>query len=298
MAIDINDLLLFAQIIEASSFTTAADFLNIPKSTLSRRISKLEQQLGERLLVRNTRHISITEFGQAILEHVRIINREASAIADLANSRQITPSGLLRISMPPDFIDLVNKDFFYHFIENYRQIKLDLDFSSRRVDILAERYDLAIRMATKLPDDTTLVARPINILSGGLYASPLYLDKYGLPKTPQDLESHIGIYLADSAGDPQQWYLETSSDSWHGSPQGTVMANSVNMIKLLATQGIGIISIISNLVTECLAEGSLIRILADWQTPNITMWAITPGRKLLPLKTQVFLKELKKALIA
>lgn len=296
MTIDVNDLSLFAKVIDCGSFTAAADFTGLPKSTISRRISQLEQQLGERLIVRNTRRISITEFGQAVLEHAHAIDKEAIAVADLANYRQIIPSGQLKISMPPDFIDFAVADFFKHFIDHYPHITLDLDFSSRRVDVIAERYDLAIRMAAQLTDDAMLVARPLKVLTGGLYASPAYLKKYGTPQKPQDLEQHIGIHLVNSVGEIQQWQLANAKELWQGSPQGPVTANSVNMIRLMAIQGVGIISITAALVQQYVNDGRLVRLLEDWQMPAITMWAITPGRKLLPVKTQVFLKELKQLL--
>lgn len=296
MAIDVNDLSLFAKVIEYGSFTTAAERIGLPKSTLSRRISYLEQQLGERLITRNTRKISITDFGQAVLEHALAITKEASAVADLANYRQIVPSGCLRVSMPPNFIDFVQKDFFQKFIEKYPSVSLELDFSSRRVDIHADNFDLAIRMAAKLSDDATLVARSIKEMSGGLYASPDYLKKYGTPKQPKELEKHIGLYLANSVGDIQKWCLSNGSQKWEGLPGSPVTANSIDIIRLLTVQGIGIAPFASALVQEAVDKGELIRVLKDWQVPSTTMWAITLGRKLLPMKTQVFLKELKQAL--
>lgn len=297
MTIDVNDLALFAKVIDYGSFTAAADHIGLPKSTLSRRITHLEQQLGERLIIRNTRRLAITEFGQAVLDHAHAIEQEALAVADLAHYRQIIPSGNLKVSMPPNYTDFIQKDFFQNFINNYPHISLDLDFSSRRVDIVAERYDLAIRMAFKLADDATLVARPLKDLSGGLYASPAYLKKHGIPQTPQDLENHIGIHLTNSLGEIQNWQLRCGKEAWQGIPQGPVTTNSIEMVRLLATQGIGIISITSTLVQQYVEEGKLVHLLADWEMPTVTMWAITSGRKLLPMKIQVFLKELKQALI-
>lgn len=295
--IDVNDLALFAKVIDFGSFTAAADHIGLPKSTLSRRITYLEQQLGERLIVRNTRRLSITEFGQAVLEHAHSIEREALAVADLANYRQITPSGNLKVSMPPNYTDFIKKDFFQKFIHNYPHISLDLDFSSRRVDILAERYDLAIRMVSKLADDATLVARPLKDLSGGLYASPAYLKKHGVPKTPADLENHIGILLTNSLGEVQNWQLKDGKETWQGLPTGPITSNSIETIRLLATQGVGIIAITTAMVHDCIQQGLLVRVLEEWQMPSTTMWAITSGRKLLPMKIQVFLKELKQALL-
>ena len=297
LAININDLALFAKVIEYGTFTAAAEHLDLPKSTLSRRISYLENQLGERLIIRNTRRITITEFGQAVLDHVHVIEREALEINDLATYRQITPTGRLKVSMPPNFTDFIKKDFFQSFIHKYPDIYLDLDFSPRRVDIVAERYDVAIRMASNLPDDTLLVARPLKKLSGGLYASPNYLTQYGTPKLPSDLEKHIGVHLTNSLGEIQPWCLTNGKSTWQGVPDGPVAMNSIDMVRLLAIQDVGIISITSTLVQEYVNEGKLIRLLDDWELPSVSMWAITSGRKLLPIKIKVFLDELKKALL-
>lgn len=297
LPVDVNDLTLFAKVIDYGSFTAAADHIGLPKSTLSRRITQLEHQLGERLIIRNTRSLAITEFGQAILEHAHAIEQEALAVGDLANYRQVTPTGSLRISMPPNYIDFIKNGFLQQFIAKYPLVRLELDFSSRRVDILAERYDLAIRMASTLTDDATLVARPLKILKGGLYASPTYLKKHGIPKSPKELEKHVGIHLTNSLGDILQWRLVFAKESWQGIPDGPVTSNSIEVVRLLALQSVGIISIATALVQRLVEEGKLVPLLEDWDMPTVTMWAITPGRKLLPMKVQVFLKELKEALL-
>lgn len=297
LPVDVNDLTLFAKVIDYGSFTTAADRIGLPKSTLSRRITRLEHQLGERLIIRNTRSLAITEFGQAILDHAHAIEQEALAVADLANYRQMTPTGHLKVSMPPNYIDFIKKEFFQRFVEKYPHVRLDLDFSSRRVDILAEHYDLAIRMASTLADDATLVARPLKVLAGGLYASPMYLKKHGVPKSPNELEEHVGIHLANSLGEIQQWQLSCGKESWQGIPSGPVISNSIEIVRLLAAQGVGIVSVTTTLAQQMVEEGRLVRLLEGWNMPTVTMWAITSGRKLLPLKVQVFLKELKESLL-
>lgn len=297
LPVDVNDLTLFAKVIDYGSFTAAADQMGLPKSTLSRRITRLEHQLGERLIIRNTRSLVITEFGQAILDHAHAIEQEALAVADLANYRQMIPTGSLKVSMPPNYIDFLKKDFFQQFINKYSQVSLELDFSSRRVDILAERYDLAIRMSSALNDDATLVARPLKVLKSGLYASPLYLKQYGIPKTPEELEQHTGIHLANSLGEIQEWQLTRAKELWRGISNGPIKSNSIEVLRLLASQGLGIISITTILAQDLEKEGKLVRLLEDWEMPTVTMWAITPGRKLLPMKVQVFLKELKAFLL-
>lgn len=157
-AIDPNDLLIFARVAELGSFSRAADRLGCPKSTVSRRIAGLETQLGERLLQRTTRRQQLTEFGQQLLEHARQVALEVEAVALLREQRQAAPSGRLRVSMPSDFANLFLGDMLAAFVALHPAITLELDLSPRRVDLLAEGIDVAVRIGS-LPDDAWLAAR-------------------------------------------------------------------------------------------------------------------------------------------
>src|SRR5437868_1328005 len=152
MDIEPNDLVLFARIVEAGSFSKAAQRVELPKSTVSRRISQLEARLGERLLQRTTRKLVVTEFGASLLEHARKVAEEVEAAAALAQHRQAKPSGKLRISLPGDVANYGLIDVIQRFVERYPAVQLELDLSPRRVDLLAESFDIAIRMGD-LPDD-------------------------------------------------------------------------------------------------------------------------------------------------
>ncbi|OPZ04817.1 MAG: HTH-type transcriptional regulator DmlR [Alphaproteobacteria bacterium ADurb.BinA305] len=169
--IDPNDLLVFARVVAEGSLTAAADKLGLPKSTVSRRLSRLEEQLGERLLLRTTRRLNITEFGAALLDHARQLESEVEAVAALAESRQARPSGRLRVSMPSDFANLLLTDMLAAFAALHPAVTLELDLSPRRVDLLGENFDLAIRLGD-LPDDALLAARRLAVFPWGLYAAP------------------------------------------------------------------------------------------------------------------------------
>src|SRR6476661_7252030 len=134
MDIEANDMLLFARIVEAGSFSKAAQRLDLPKSTVSRRIALLEASLGERLLQRTTRRLMLTEFGESLLEHARKVADEVEAAGALAQHRQAEPSGKLRISMPGDFANLYLTDLIADFVARYPAVSLELDLSPRRVD--------------------------------------------------------------------------------------------------------------------------------------------------------------------
>ncbi|MDZ4255957.1 MAG: LysR family transcriptional regulator, partial [Sulfuritalea sp.] len=194
-----NDLLIFARVAEAGSFSRAAERIGLPKSTVSRRIAFLEEQLGERLMLRTTRRLTLTEFGLQLLEHARQVAAEVDAVKALSEYRQARPSGRLRVSMPNDFATQLLTDMLAAFIALHPAVSLELDLSPRRVDLLGENFDLAVRIGD-LPDDTLLAARRIAVIPGGLYAAPSYLAERGDPASPEELDSHHSLRLLGRNG--------------------------------------------------------------------------------------------------
>src|SRR3546814_18440794 len=126
------------------------------------------------------------------------------AASALAQHRQMTPQGTLRISLPPEFYELSFVKVLVEFSQQYPDVRLELDLSPRRVDLVAERFDVAIRAATQLPDDSTLVARRITTLQHSLYASPCYMNNPGTPKHPADMIQHVGLALFYNAGEQKE----------------------------------------------------------------------------------------------
>ena len=191
MQLEPNDLLLFARVVEEGSFSRAAQRLGIPISTVSRRITALETELRERLLLRTTRKLTVTELGLALLEHARQVVESVDAAASVVDHRQVQPSGRLRISVPPDLRFLA--PVFAQFLSTYPSIGLDVDVSIRLVDLIAENFDVALRYG-QLRDDATLAARRITEIQAGFYASPAYLKAHGTPKEPEALLEHEALH--------------------------------------------------------------------------------------------------------
>lgn len=294
-AIDPNDLLIFARVAELGSFSRAADRLGCPKSTVSRRIAGLETQLGERLLQRTTRRQQLTEFGQQLLEHARQVALEVEAVALLREQRQAAPSGRLRVSMPSDFANLFLGDMLAAFVALHPAITLELDLSPRRVDLLAEGIDVAVRIGS-LPDDAWLAARRLTVFSNGLYASPDYLAERGEPAHPDELLRHQAVRLLGGQGEPLPWTLRHGDQVWEGLPPGRVNANSPELLLRLARAGGGIAAVPDLFAQPMLQRGLLRRVLPDWCLPPHPAWAVFPGRKLMPAKTRVFIDMLQAAL--
>src|SRR5512147_1339287 len=144
--ISADDMILFATIVEQASLVRAAEQLGMPKATVSRRLSNLEELLGQRLLIRTTRRLTLTEFGQEFLDHSRRVAEEVSTVQDFVRSQDVQPRGRLRVSMPGDYARQHFSRAIATFIETCPEIQLDIDLSSRRVDLIGERFDLAIRM--------------------------------------------------------------------------------------------------------------------------------------------------------
>lgn len=292
MEIDPSDLLLFARIVECGSFTQAAQRLDVPKSTVSRRLALLEGQVGERLLQRTTRRLVLTEFGASLLEHARKVAEETAAAGALAQHRQQAPSGHLKVSMPADFAHEAMASVLPAFMARYPAISLQLDLSPRRVDLVAEGFDLAVRMGA-LPDDATLAARPVVRSTWSLYAAPGYTAAHGLPEHPDELFRHDLLGLGAVQVGLVHWKLLRDKATWERELPVRLTGNSPELLARMAAAGAGIASCTDRFVAPLLRNGSLVKVLPEWSFPAVTGWAVFPGRRLMPAKTRVFLDMLE-----
>ena len=290
-----DDLLIFAQVAQCHSFTQAAERLGRPKSTVSRRITLLEEQLGERLLVRTTRRMTLTEFGEQLLEHAQQVAAEVQAAWALSEQRKVRPSGRLRVSMPSDFANLFLVEMLAAFVALHPEVSLELDLSARRVDLLGEGFDLAVRMGT-LPDDALLAARRLTVFSSGLYASPEYLLRQGEPQLPEDLPQHQAVRLLARSGEQAVWHLHRGTEHWQGVSSSRLSANSLELLMSLACSGAGIVEIPHHFALTSVQTGRLRPVLPSWNAPEHTAWAVFPGRRLMPAKTRAFIDMLYAAL--
>ncbi len=288
MEVEPNDLLLFARIVESGSFSKAALRVGQPKSTVSRRIALLETRLGERLLARTTRKLMVTEFGASLLEHARKVVEEVEAAGALAQHRQQEPSGRLRISMPGDLANIGLHEVISAFIERYPAITLELDLSPRRVDLVAENFDIAIRMGD-LPDDASLNARRVVLERLYLYAAPSYIARRGMPAHPDDLLQHDLLCLLSRNGGASPWILSKGKSVWQQALPARLVANSPDLLARIACGGGGIAASSAIFAHSRIESGQLLRVLPEWELPPVTGWAVFPGRRLMPAKTRAFL---------
>lgn len=285
----LNDMALFVEVVKAKGFRSAAEVMGMPNSTLSRRISALEKAIGLRLLHRTTRKIELTEAGQIYFERCKRIVDEARLAHEQLGEMLAQPSGVLRASLPVDFAVTYLAPLIAEFAGLYPGITFDFDLTPRRVDLVSEPFDVAIRMGES--EDSQLIARPLASLTPYLYASPGYLERSGEPGKPADLERHecLGILRAGS------WTLHDGKRSATVSVGGRFTLNSVGMIRRLATLDMGIVLMPEEIVADELVSGKLRRIMPEWHGMPLPVYAITETR-LLPAKTQRFIEFLRERL--
>ena len=285
----LNDMALFVEVVKAKSFRAAGDATGVPNSTLSRRIGALEKSIGLRLLHRTTRRIELTEAGQIYYERCRRIVEEARIAHEQLGEMLAQPSGVLRASLPVDFATIYMAPLIAEFARRYPGITFDLDLTPRRVDLVAEPFDIAIRMGEQ--PSSTLIARQLARLTPYLYASPSYLKMAGEPTEPAELLQH------ERLGYPKfgPWVLHKDDATAEVEIGRRFIVNSVGMYRSFAVLGQGIALLAEGVVADDVAEGRLRRVLPGWHGSPIPVYALTETR-LLPAKTLRFIEFLQERL--
>lgn len=287
----LNKMALFVEVVKAKGFRRAAEVMGMPNSTLSRHINELEKAIGLRLLHRTTRKIELTEAGLIYFERCKRIVDEARLAHEQLGAMVAQPSGVLRVSLPVDFATVFLSPLIVEFARAYPGISFDFDLTPRRIDLVSEPVDVAIRMGELA--DSNLIARELARLPRYLYASPGYLASFGEPDEPGQLARHACLRLR--TGEASAWTLRHAGETVEVAVDGRFLLNSIGMMRSLATQDMGIAMLAEGIVAEDLACGRLRRVLAPWQAPPIPVYAITETR-LLPAKTQRFIEFLRERL--
>lgn len=282
----LNDMMLFVEVVKAKGFIHAAESLGMPSSTLSRRISGLEKSIGLRLLNRTTRRVELTEAGQIYFERCKRIVEEATLAHEQLGDIVANPTGVLRVSLPVDFANVYLTDLLAEFAQAFPGIQFDLDLTPRLVNLIAEPFDVAIRMGE--PADSALIARPLAHLHPVVIASPRYLKRHGTPMRPRELIGHECLHMPRAT----TWRLKNGRQTIETEVKGRFTVNSNSMIRGLAALGQGIALMPGQIAADQLANGQLVRVLPDWQGAPISVYAMTETR-LLPAKTQRFIEFLQ-----
>ncbi len=285
---DLNELLVFAKVVQAGSFTAAARGLRMPKSTVSRKVSELEERIGAQLLQRTTRKLRLTEVGRAYYEHCARIVAEAEE-AELAVTRmQAAPHGLLRVTTPLTFSFL--GPLVAEFLKRYPEVQLELVCTDRTVDLVEEGFDLAVR-AGRLAD-SSLIARKLGSIERFVVAAPSYLQARGAPRSPRDLEKHDCL-LFGAGREGNVWTLHSGSRSVEVSIRPRLVVNEPDMLRAVTLAGSGI-ALLPNIHSAAdLAVGLLHRLLPDWSSAGAPVNAVYPSTRHHSPKVMAFVDFLR-----
>ena len=287
---DLNDIAIFVKVAQFESFSRAAHSLGMPVSTVSRRVSELEQQLGVTLLQRTTRKLTLTAQGQ---DYFHQCSEPLAILSDaerVLTQTQKNPEGTLRITVPVTLRDLAFLDFVSDFMRKYPQIKIDLLISNAFIDLVAENFDMGIRFGDL--EDSTLIATKLGDTVRYLVATPDYLSGRVMPTTPEDLKAHQCVLLNGKNGEAR-WDLVNGSKSVSVRVSGAVSSRDFHSVSYLTHRGHGIGLLPFMYCDPLLESGGLVRILPKWSSPKIPISAVYPTRKFMPAKLRVFLDALK-----
>ena len=280
---DLNDLYYFAMVVDHGGFAAAERALGIPKSRLSRRISQLETEMGVRLLQRSTRRFAVTDVGQSVHRHAQSMLAEAAAAREVVDRLSAEPRGVVRASIPVSLAQHQMPLLLPEFLAKYPQVRVQLQVSNRRVDVINEGMDLAIRVRSKLDDDGSLVMRSFGRIEELLVASPKYLDRAGRPTEPEQLREHVTLTMSEDEV-KQRWDLQGADGEIRRIDiKPRVSGFDFPMLMALAKQGLGVTMLPETLCSEAVRAGELEVVLPAWHLPQgIAHLVFASRRGLLP----------------
>jgi DNA-binding transcriptional LysR family regulator len=286
---DLNNMLIFAKVAQFESITGAARSLGMPISTVSRRLSTLESELGVALVRRTTRRVSLTAQGREYFgqcqEPLNLL-QEAERVLTHA---QREPEGLLRMTVPVTVGQEPFLDFISAFLKDHARIRVDLFITNLFLDLIAENVDVAIRFGELR--DSSLVARRLGKSVQYVVAAPQYLKARTLPAEPADLKLHDCVML-NAKNNEGDWDLISGRRKVRIHVSGPVSSRDHNSITAFVHRGHGVGLLPSAYCDEAIAKGKLVRLLPKWTSSPIPVFAVYSGRKFVPLRLSVFLEAL------
>lgn len=274
-------------VVEEGSFTAAAERLNISKSHASRQVADLEERLGVRLLNRTTRHVSTTPEGETFVERCAHLMEELERAERALTQRRTDPVGTLRLAAPMTFgVDYLSP-VLAEFLDTYEGLEVDAHFSDRKVDVVEEGFDVAVRVGAL--EDSSLIVRKIREVEGYITASPSYLEAHGRPDHPEELADHSCLlYSYLSAG--ERWVFERGGDEVTVPVSGPLRANNGEALIEAARRGIGVVLSPEFISNQAVEKGDLVRLFPEWTIQSGAVWALYPHRRHLAAKVRRFVE--------
>ncbi len=271
-------------VVETGSITAAADKLELTIAAVSKRLKALEQELGTRLLTRNTRQLALTEAGHYYYQHCREILEEVTRVEQQLSLMQGRLCGTLRINMPMTYGKLRLTKVLLRFMQQYPDIYLHVHLDDAYIDAASGDYDVVIRIGTL--NDSRLIARKLETTSLIAVASPDYLAKHGMPQTPQDLEQHHCLHYTNVSQREAWTFFDTQGAEHKALIKGRLSVNNGEVLKQAALNGFGIVVLPDFELGDVLASGKLVKILPNYSAQTMSVYAVYPSRQFLPEKTR------------
>lgn len=275
---------MFARVVEHRSFSAAAAAIGVSKATVSKAIARLEVRLGTSLFHRTSRKLTLTDSGRALAERARRIVAEAEQAEEAARAAAATPEGLVRVAAPMTFGTLHLAPLLTEFLTTHPGIAIELHLSDARVDIVAEGFDVALRIAA-LPD-SSLRARRLCAIVGHCVAAPAYLAAHGEPRRPGELAAHRCLVYLNA---PVWRFAGPDGADFSIRPEGPLATNSGDAMLPLLRAGLGVAMLPDFIVEDDLASGRLVSILKDWMPPPIALHLLTPPGTLRPARVEALI---------
>lgn len=284
----LDGLVIFVEVVDNGSFTKAAQISGHSTSYISKEISKLEARLGIRLLNRTTRSIHLTPEGQMYYQQCSQLIHDAQQAEDVVLGRQINAKGILKVSVPVGFALSKLRPILAEFLSLYPDIELDLELNDRKVDLINDGFDLAIRAARYL-EDSSLICKRFMTCPMVVLAAPSYLVKHGYPETIQDLSEHHTIsyrYIKN----PMQWVFKKSKRPEQTvTVKSQVLTNSAEMELALCEAGVGITRLPSFYLDDQIKTGKVVALFEDYDDTNVGVYLVYPSRKYMSAKVRCFI---------
>ncbi|KAA3451791.1 LysR family transcriptional regulator [Mesorhizobium sp. SARCC-RB16n] len=293
--IDLNDLRVFERVAAAGSFSVAGRALGLPKSTVSRNIARLEQGLGARLFQRTTRAVILTAAGEALQSRCTELMSRIDEMVAFVESLNGEPRGLLRISAGIGFGINVLSRHLPEFLTRFPRIDVSLDLTSRDIDLVADRVDVAVRMGP-LPD-SALVATRLGSVPRCLTASPDYLHRRGTPLTPADLSEHECIEMPRGDGRTRSWHFHRGDQRATVEAHNRVSVNDALTVHQLVRNGAGMGVLSTYLCIDDFARGHLVRLLPDWAIAPVEVNLLFPSKRELSASVRAFVNFMREVTV-
>jgi DNA-binding transcriptional LysR family regulator len=282
----------FIAVVETGTFSAAGERLSLAKSVVSRRISQMEGYLGSRLLNRTTRQLTLSETGKHFYQQASKILLDLADAEDSISQETSGLSGSLKLTAPLSFSLNHLSHAVVDFLKQYPDIELNLSLNDSNINLVEEGIDMAVRIG-KL-EDSSLIARRLGTINIISCASQSYLQQYGEPKSPDDLNQHFGLQYTH-LNFKQQWqYLTSKGKIIYGQPKIKLQADNGELLATAAIAGIGITTAPTFILGKYIKDNKLIRILENYPSPAVGLYAIYPPGRLMPKRVRVFSDFLKK----